>query len=344
MKKIVIIAIITLVLFGGAIGISARKKLASNNAVKIAKVRKTDFRSIIHSSGKTAANRSVDLKFQTSGRLAWVGVGEGDTVAAWEAIAGLDVREVQKTLEKTLIDYSSQRNTFEDTRKYNQPANTAKDALNDKMRHILEDNQWDLDKAVLDVELKHLAVEFATLISPIAGIVTHIDTPIAGVNITPSTAVFSIADPNSTVFEANVDESDIADLTLGQEVTILLDAFAEASFSGSISFISYTSQQSSGGATIFPVKITFRNPPQTLRFGLNGDIEIITNQVPDALVIPLEAVRDDSQGQYVYIKTNDSYEKKPIETGLRNEDETIVKTGLSEGDVVVTKGFSNIPK
>jgi macrolide-specific efflux system membrane fusion protein len=68
----------------------------------------------VQSSGKTKADTSAELKFQTSGKLAWVNVKEGDAVEAYQAIAGLDPREVQKTLEKALRDYSSERNDFEE--------------------------------------------------------------------------------------------------------------------------------------------------------------------------------------------------------------------------------------
>ena len=338
------ILLILAILVGGIIfwaNWSATQKIAAS--ITTVNVQRQNFVKILSSSGKTKADKSVDLKFQTSGKLAWVGVKEGDAVRAYQAIAGLDIREVQKNLEKVLIDYNDQRNTFEDTRKYDYPANSPQDALTERMRHVLESNQWDLNKAILDVELKHLSVEFATLVTPIAGIITHIDTPVAGVNITPATAVFSVADPNSLVFEANVDETDIGGLTLGQVATITLDAFPEATFSGTISYISYISEQSSGGATVFPVKIAFADP-QNLRIGLNGDIMVETDRQDNILTVPTESVREEKGGFYVYQKTDGKYKKVSVTVGKKNEDDIVILSGLSEGDTVVTKGFTNIPK
>ncbi len=319
---------------------SAQKVAAS---ITTARVARANFVNVLSSSGKTKAEKSVDLKFQTSGKLTWVGVKEGDTVNAYQAIASLDRREVQKNLEKALRDYSNERNDFEETWRVTYNGKKPEQALNDTVKRILEKNQWDLEKAVFDVELKSLAVEFATLVSPISGIVTHIDTPVAGVNITPATAVFSVADPGSLIFEANVDETDVGSLTLGQTATIILDAFPEATFSGTISYISYVSEQSSGGATVFPVKIAFTDP-QNLRIGLNGDIEIVTDREDDVLTVPIEAIREDKDGVYAYKKTDGKYQKIPVTIGKKNEDDVVIMNGLTEGDTVVTKGFTNIPK
>ncbi|MCX6794100.1 MAG: biotin/lipoyl-binding protein, partial [Candidatus Gottesmanbacteria bacterium] len=172
MKKRLIIGGIIIAVLLISVGLwrtSAKKSV--NGGIQTAKViRKVFVKNVTSSGKKTKADKSAELKFQTSGKLTWVNVKEGDTVAAYQAIAGLDVREVQKNLDKALRDYSSERNDFEETWRVTykgvQNPNTA---LTDTAKRILQKNQWDLDKAVLDVELKHLAVEYATLVTPIAG-------------------------------------------------------------------------------------------------------------------------------------------------------------------------------
>ncbi len=343
MKRIGIGVLVVIVLVGGFLSFKNKSVSGQSSPIQTALVVRKDFQRAVSSSGKTAADKAVELKFQTGGRLAWVSVKEGDHVAVNQALAGMDTREVQKTLEKALIDYSAQRNTYEDTRKYDTQANKPEDALNERMRHILEANQWDLTQAVLDVELKHLSVEYATLVTPIAGIVTRVDTPVAGVNITPATAVFSVADPTSLVFEAKVDEIDVGNLVVGQTAQIALDAFPDATFSGKISYVSYTSETSAGGATVFPVKVLF-DEPQKLRIGLNGDVTIEVERESNVLTIPVEAVRENEQGSYVYRKTGNTYEQVAVTVGSQNGDEVVVKSALSDGDIVVVKGFASIPK
>lgn len=216
-------------------------------------------------------------------------------------------------------------------------------ALTDTVKRILEKNQWDLEKAVLDVELKHLSLEFATLITPIAGIVTQVDTPVAGVNITPATAVFEVVEPDSLVFEANVDEVDAANIAIGRAATITLDAFPNSPFPGSVTKIAFAAKTSSGGATVFPVEVSIATG-SAVRIGMNGDVSIQTDTQDQVLVIPTEAVREEEKRSFVYKREGKTYQKTPIELGNRSDSEVVILSGLSEGEEVVIKGFSNLPK
>lgn len=342
-KKLIALLSAAIVLLGG--GAAVRQKTAASKeaqAIQTATVSRGDFVKTISSSGKTKATRAVDLKFQTSGKLTWVGVKEGDHVAAYQAIAGLDAREVQKNLEKALRDYSSQRNDFEEKWRVTYNGHSPQDALTDTVKRILQKNQWDLEKSVLDVELDSLSVEYATLMTPIAGIVTHIDTPVAGINITPAAAVFTVVDPASMVFEVNADETDVGSLKLGQQAQITLDAYPTATFSGTISYVSYSSQLSAGGATVFPVQVRF-DQPQDVRIGLNGDVSINSVDIPDSMSVPIEAIREENGSKYVWKKTGTTYVKVPVKTGMQNDTRVVIEEGVADGDTVVTKGFTNIP-
>ena len=103
------------------------------------------------------------------------------------------------------------------------------------------------------------------------------------------------------------------------------------------------SETSAGGATVFPVKVAF-DEPQKLRIGLNGDVAIEVYRNDDAIIIPVEAIREEDSSKYVYRKTNSSYEKVAIAIGRQNDDFAEVVDGLSDGDLVGTKGFTSIPK
>ncbi|MEK9143452.1 MAG: efflux RND transporter periplasmic adaptor subunit [Patescibacteria group bacterium] len=348
-RRIAVLALAGVLAAGGG-GVAYRKQQAIavsvKSSVKTTVVQRTTFEKTITSSGKTKAKKSVDLKFQTSGKLTWVGVKEGDRVTAYQAIASLDSREVQKNLEKALRDYSSERNDFEETWRVTYKGMKNPDtALTDTVKRILEKNQWDLEKAVLDVELKHLSLEYSSLLSPISGIITGIDTPVAGVNITPASAVFVVVDPDSLVFEASVDEVDVGVVALGSMATVMLDAYPNTLFEGKISSIAYAAKTSSGGATVFPVEIALTassSPP--LRIGLNGDVSIYTSSIPQALVIRSEAIREEGDKSFVYKKTSSGYSKVFVEIGERSDSSIVIRTGINEGDEVVVKGFTNILK
>lgn len=340
---------VIVVLLIGAFFLQKKTVLSDDSSqVSTYTVKRQLFTKTISSSGKTKAKIEAELKFQTSGKLIWVGVKEGDTVRKGQVIAQIDSRDVSKSLQKTMKDYLIERSDFEESWRDNWPAaaeshEQISHAPTHELRVLLEKNQWNLEKAVLDVELKHLALEYASLVSPIAGVVTHVDTPIAGVNITPATAVFKVVDPSNIVFEANIDEVDVGMLSEGQKAIVSLDAFPNQTFDGAIRRISIAAETSAGGATVFPVEIQMASV-SAVRVGYNGDVRVDTVSIPDAIQIPLVALREDETTKYVYKKKGKNYEKVTVATGESNEDSVIIESGITEGDEIVTKGFATISK
>ena len=172
---------------------------------------------------------------------------------------------------------------------------------------------------------------------------TRVDTPVAGVNITPSTAVFEVIDPQSLVFEANVDEVDSADIAIGKRATVTLDAFPKTPFIGSVASIAFAARSSSGGATVFPVEVSIATS-SAVRIGMNGDVAIEADTQENVVVIPTESVREEEKASFVYKKEEKGYKKTMVELGVRSDSEVVVLSGLTEGDEVVVKGFTNLPK
>lgn len=338
MSKKVIFVIIVLVIIGIVVISRSRKTDGDRAKIETAKAERKNISEQISSSGKSKATQQINLNFQTAGRLAWVGVKEGDSVTQGQAIASLDTQELRRNLEKALRDYSKERNDFEEDKKDTYRNN----ALNDTIKRVLEKNQWDLEKAVMDVELKDIAYKFATLVSPIPGTVIRVDTPIAGVNVT-ITATFTIADPASIVFSASVDESDVGKISLGNNAEVELDAYLNKVFTGKVTKIAFAAETSSAGATVFPVEITFSDAT-FLRTGLNGDVKIIIREIPNVVVIPNEAIKEKDDKKYVIKKINQNYVKNDIKTGTESDNDVEILEGVAEQDEIVVKGFQYLAK
>jgi RND family efflux transporter MFP subunit len=345
MRKKIIISLIILGLVGASVvlfpKIAARKK----GEVATAKVERKSLQQTVAASGKIRSEKEVELKFQTSGQLAWVKVEEGDFVKQWQAIAGLDQKELQKTLEKYLKDYAKERWDFaQDRETYHVSTdNLDRYILANDARRLLEKNQFDLDKAVLDVELKDLALKYATLLTPIGGIVTRVDTPVAGVNITPATAVFTVADPNEMIFEANVDEIDIGLVREGQKAILTLDAYPEEETEVQVEQISFTATTTRGGGTAFPVKFSLpKNQDLKFKLGMNGDTEIIIQKKEGVLVVPSEAIIQKNGKFYLWVIKEGLAHKQEVKIGLETDLETEILEGVSVQDKVITEGTSGI--
>ena len=337
-KKVILIIIIIGIIATGFFFYQTRMTRGKNGPklLKTIKVEKKDLIKVVSASGKVASGKEVELKFQTSGQLVWVGVKLGETVKPWQALAQLDKRELELNLKKYLKDYLKERWDLEE----DQQVTYRNTVLTDTIKRILEKNQFDLDKAVMDVEIKDLALKFATLVTPIGGIVTQIDAPIAGVNVTPATAVFKVSDPNNLIFKADVDEVDIGRVKVGQKARIIFDAYPDEPYQGEVTRVDFVAKTTSGGTTAFTVEVKLsENQDLKYRLGMNGDIDIIENEIKNALVIPGETVHGQKDKQFVYILENEKAVKRMVVVGLETETEVEIKEGLDEGEKVIISGI-----
>lgn len=301
------------------------QKVIDTIAVKSDKITQS-----VSASGTIESESTINLSFISSGKLTYVGVKKGDEVVQGQTIATLDQRTILTNLETSLIEYSKQRNNFDSVKEDNNN-NTPQSALNDDMKRLLQNNQYDLDKTINSVELQRYALDQSVLVTPISGIVTRADAQVAGLNVSPTT-IYTISDLNTLVFNIDVDEADIGKVAVGQNVNITFDAYPDQTVPLTITSIDFASHTSDIGGTVFTVKAALpENAVNTYRLGMNGDAEIIIEEKPSTLAIPISSVIDD---QFVYAKKDATFEKRKITTGLQSDTEIEVIKGLKEGELI----------
>ena len=323
-KKIFLILLIIIIGFSGYIFLRPKEK-----EVKTYKVIKKDIKEELTFSGKVEAEEKAILRFQTSGRLAWVGVKEGEAVKKYQAIASLDQRDLKNRLDKYLNLYAKQRNNFEQVKDDYEQA-----SITDYAKRILENNQYDLNNAVLDVEYQNFAFEYANLFSPIEGIVTRIETPTSGVNITPANAEFEIVNPKTIFLSALADQTEVVNLKEGMTGKIVFDAYPEKEIDGKIFYISYAPKTDESG-TVYKLKISF-NTDKKLRLGMTADVSFITKERKGVIGIPKSYLKKDKQGSFVNLKTNGTIKKQYVKMDGEIDGQLIIQNGLKAGDIIVS--------
>lgn len=333
-----------LLLIAFAVGYYFNSKQKSSTNFTYSAVEKRNIVQVVSASGKVKSDEEATLKFLSSGQLVWVGVKKGDFVKQWQAIASLDRKELEEKLKQELIDYMNKRWDLEQTgdnykdKSFDALAGIAAQRVKDKA-------QWDMDRTVLDVEIADIALKYATLVSPIDGIITKIDAPNTGVNIVASTTEFVVANPDKMIFSANVDEGDIGKVKIGQTAKIVLDAYPNETFEATIQQIDFTPTLTSGGGLAYAVK--FQLPTNTntqFKLEMNGDSSIVVNEASQALSIPQAAIRENTDNKYVWIKTDKGYDKRIVKTGISDDTNIEIFEGLDIGDKVITSGFKYLEK
>lgn len=341
-KRILVIS--TLLVLGffiynsaNAAGGSGKTNGKDSKGQQSAKVEKGNLEEKLTISGVIDAKEKVVLRFQTSGRLSWVGVKEGDYVKKSQAIASLDQRDVRKRLEKELNDYKASRNDFD------QSKDTYKDQIySDAIKRIVEKSQATLNNSVLDVELQSLAIEYSHLVTPIEGIVTRVGSPFSGVNITPSQAEFEIINPHSIFFDASADQTEVGNLKEGMSGELVLDAYPDITFAGHIETISFVPKSGETG-TVYGLRFVFtdENNDFSFKLGMAGDLSLAIRNKPDALYVPEGFVKEEKDQKdpaktysYVQVKKNGKFEKKRVITGIETDTQIEILSGVGAGETV----------
>lgn len=308
---------------------------SKNTVSKTYTLKRENVEETLSLSGQIEASDKAEIKYPLSGKLAWIGIKEGDMVKANQVIAQLDATDAKKNLEKVLRDYSATRNDFEQTNRVTYPNQSLAGPLNDTAKRILEKNQWSLEQAVLDVELKDYALKLATITSPIAGIVTHIDNPIAGVNILATASIINVINPDSLYFSATVDQTDVVKIASGKTGKIIFDAYPEKEVEGAISSIAFTPKENETG-TVYEVKIAFPREKDlnNYRLGMTGDVSFVTKTRSHILAVPTSAIKKENENKYVIRLVKGKQTKTFIKAGDEIDSKTEILNGLDEGDVI----------
>jgi Cu(I)/Ag(I) efflux system membrane fusion protein len=160
---------------------------------------------------------------------------------------------------------------------------------------------------------------------------------VAGMSVSPGTPLFEIADLSSVWVIAEVYESDLKRVRIGQHARFEPSASPGEVFEGRVSFVAPVLD---AGSRTLRVRLEFRNRPGPaglkLRPGMYGNVSLDL-PATTGLTVPAEAVVDTGDLQYVFIaREGGRYEPRRVKVGVRLDDAMELVEGIAEGETVVT--------
>jgi RND family efflux transporter MFP subunit len=136
----------------------------------------------------------------------------------------------------------------------------------------------------------------------------------------------SIADRSRLHIEAQVDETDIAGVAVGNPVSISMDAMPGTTLQGKVTFINPVGQNISG-LIKYLVRVELEPVESPMLLGATADVEIQVSAAQDALLVPFNTVQSDKNGEFVMVIEKDGSTRQ-----------VIVQSGKAVGDLVIVKG------
>ncbi|MDO5518006.1 MAG: HlyD family efflux transporter periplasmic adaptor subunit [Clostridium sp.] len=269
-------------------------------------------------------------------------------------LAKIDYENANTDYEKAKVSYEAAKvNVQQDIAKAKSSYESAQAAADDTSQRL------ELDK-------KKEKLNDKEVVAPVDGIVTAVN---ASVGSKCDTALFVVQDLDDLIVKVDVDETEIANIEVGQDVQVTTDASkqvlegkvvsvdpissaaaSETSTSTSSSKSSSSSAGSSGSSSnstssdvTFTVKvqITSTDIDEAVKVGMNAVVNIITDESDDVFAVPYESVVDDHGNKSIYVaeQSNGQYTVKQVQvtTGLESDMNIEIEgADLTEGMIVLS--------
>jgi HlyD family secretion protein len=394
---------------GGFVTFNVTKDSRNRVLVQTEKVSRADLVSIVSASGEIKPKRYVNISANVPGRIVQMLVKEGDTVRKGQVLCRIeatrydaDARQAEagvlaekSDLERALADLEASRLAFERTQKMH------KDQLVSEQAY---------DQAVADYKMKAADVasfkrritqqeaglestrdnlEKTTVVSTMDGVVTNLDKEegemVIGAQSFQPTVIMTVADLSIMEVEVLVDETDFSNVRVGQAAEVRVDALEGVKIKGEVtdvgsSAIPRGSTTGTGTTTTntgnqpkdFKVKVTLKDPPSSLRPGLNATADITTATKHNVLSVPIQAVVVRAVGKDgkvldpviaqasggeptppsihpkgeekdgVFVVSNAQANFTGVKTGVVGETQIEILDGLHEGDEIVVGSYKTL--
>jgi len=302
------------------VGVTVARRGAGNTvAVQLALVRQEDVTSRVRAPGRIEPRTQVKISADIPGKVVRLLVKEGDAVRKGQLMLQIDdtqyrsahaqsqaaaatararLREAEASLKVVEANYERQRQLFGDKllsqAEWDQATSTHESARVAVVTAREEVSRSDASLRAAADNLSKTRFE-----APFDGIVSALNVEqgeivITGTMNNPGTQILVVSDLSRMLVRADVDETDVVDMRLGQKAKITVDALPDTSFPGTVTEIGNTAKRSGTssveGQTNFEVKVVFDAKVPAIRPGMTADVEIETASHPNTLAVPIQAV------------------------------------------------------
>jgi len=211
-------------------------------------------------------------------------------------------------------------------------------------REALVQAQAQADRSKATVQNAQTQVDYTTIVSPCDGVVVKKYVEAGGIVTAgrssiggsgAGVAIVDIADVTQMQVLVNLDETDIAQIKVGQPVDITIDAYPDDKFQGTVAKIAPQAVVDQNVTTV-PVTVDVAPTGRVLKPAMNAICNFVIERKDNVLVVPSEAVKETGQGTTVSILENGKQVTRTVTVGLAGNDSSEITSGLGEGEEVVT--------
>jgi len=308
--------------------------------VSVEDVRPQTIRKYINTTGTAKATQETELSSEMAGKyrlMANPATGRpfklGDRVKAGQVIIQLEDEEyvnniaidAQKlNLEISEQEYEKQKSLYE------KGGVTLRELRNSEVQAT---------NARYNYENAQVRLSKMNIVAPFAGVIVDLPYYTPGTRVSSGQPMVSLMSYDKMYLEINLPEKNISEVVTGQEVVVTNYTIAQDTLKGMVNELS---PAVSTETRTFKGKILIDNPELKLRPGMFVKADIVVASKDSAIVVPKNIMLSSNRGKVIYIVEQSTARERRITTGIENQDQVEVLTGLKRNERLVTKGFETL--
>lgn len=306
----------------GSGAISVRTAVVKKEAVDL------DF----SANGNFAPQQELNFLSENAGRVSTIYVDEGDRVKKGQVLARIDdeIINTDKETARAALD-----NALKDEARYASSFNTG-----GVTRQQLDQARLATSNARLRLQSATRRVSDANIKSPINGIVNKRYIEVGAFVTAQGTQLFELVNVSTLKLKVSVNESQVANLHVGDHVQIRSNVFPAEKFSGKITFIAAKAD----GTLNFPVEMEVENNhTNTLKAGMYGTAIFKFPPQAAAITIPRGAFAGSVSSNQIFVLENGNTARmRKVIAGRISNDQVEILEGLKEGETAIISGQINL--
>jgi len=345
MKRVITIIIVVVVALGAIAYVLSNNKKKNEEktafiakgggavAVRVATVEKKVVNLDFVANGNFVPKQELNFLSENAGRVKAIYVDEGDRVSKGQVLARIDAEIINTDRETAEATY---QNAKRDLARYQSSFETG-----GVTQQQLDQAKLAAENAKLRLQASQRRVSDANIKSPINGIVNKRYIEVGAFVTAQGTQLFELVDVSKLKLQVSVNESQVANLKIGNTVDIQSSVFPDQKFSGKITFIAPKAD-----ATLnFPVEIEVSNDSKnSLRAGMYGTAVFNFPKQAPSILVPRTSFAGSVSSNQVFVldKANNTAKVRNVTSGRILGDNVEILNGLNEGETVITSGQINL--
>lgn len=279
-------------------------------------------------SGTVIGNEEIELKAESSGKVTNIGFKEGGKVGKGDLLIKVNDADLQAQLQKAEI-----RKKLAEDKEYRQRILLEKKGVSQETYDAALN---DLNSAKADIENIKAQIAKTEIRAPFGGVIglRYIS---EGAYVTPSSRIATLQNINPVKIDFSIPQRYAQSILVGNAVTIKTS-------SGKIYNAKvYAMEPKIDLATrALQLRAVCQNDRGDILPGSYVTVNVLLNDVKNAITIPTQALALDITGERIYVYKNGTAISKKIESGIRTENEIQVVSGISIGDTIITSGIMQL--